>query len=599
MSASNLPRRTFVGASLTTATGAGLAMSGVGRAAAGLIPSTGRRVAVIGAGPGGLTAAHELAERGFSVTVYERKALGGKARSIPVSGTAAGGRADLPGEHGFRFFPGFYQNVTETMSRIPFGDQPNGVRDNLVAAEVTSMAWKGREFSIPVGPSGVTEMTPEAFGRFFTAAVGTSVEVPPQDLALFTSKAATFFASGPKRRMQQWENTSWSDFMRMDTLSPAGRALLVDFPTSALVAAKADVANTRTIGLMMEALFLSAARQGGYTDPDQLLNAPTNESWIDPWVLHLRGLGVQFNVGWTVTGLSCPQGRIKAASALDPTGAPRTIEADWFVLAVPVERAIPLLNAKILAIDPRLQRLRNLTTDWMNGVMIYTKEATPIVKGHVAYIGEPWALTSINQASFWGRDFASTYGDGSVRDCLSVDVSNWDAPGILYGKPAKECTRQEIVDEVIAQIRHALPDGDARLPDSNIHSWFVDPAITGEGTPSVANDEPLLVNTVSSWWDRPAATTKVPNLFLAADYVRSSVNLATMEGANEAGKAAANGVLDASGSLASRAVIRKLHEPLPSKVLWAEDDLAFDLGLPNAFDVVAPDRPAGTGLLPL
>ena len=53
----------------------------VGRAAPG------RSVAVFGAGVAGLTAAHELAERGYAVTVYERKALGGKARSIPVPNT--------------------------------------------------------------------------------------------------------------------------------------------------------------------------------------------------------------------------------------------------------------------------------------------------------------------------------------------------------------------------------------------------------------------------------------------------------------------------------------------------------------------------------
>ena len=50
----------------------------------------------------GLAAAHELAERGFKVTVYERNALGGKARSIAVPGTgarrpqAAARRARLP-----------------------------------------------------------------------------------------------------------------------------------------------------------------------------------------------------------------------------------------------------------------------------------------------------------------------------------------------------------------------------------------------------------------------------------------------------------------------------------------------------------------------
>src|SRR5215218_11469233 len=78
----------------------------------------GRRVAILGGGMAGLAAAHELVERGFRVTVYERKSLGGKARSIPVAGTAAGGRKPLPGEHGFRFFPGFYHHVPDSMRRI-------------------------------------------------------------------------------------------------------------------------------------------------------------------------------------------------------------------------------------------------------------------------------------------------------------------------------------------------------------------------------------------------------------------------------------------------------------------------------------------------
>src|SRR3569623_2295814 len=81
------------------------------------------RVAVLGGGVAGLTAAHELAERGFEVTVYEaRERLGGKARSFPGPG------ADLPAEHGFRFFPGFYKHVPDTMRRI-------GVDQHLVGAE--------------------------------------------------------------------------------------------------------------------------------------------------------------------------------------------------------------------------------------------------------------------------------------------------------------------------------------------------------------------------------------------------------------------------------------------------------------------------------
>ena len=98
------------------------------------VHSTGRRVAVLGGGMAGLTAAHELAERGFDVTVYEPTALGGKARSIPVARHRPGGRKDLPGEHGFRFFPGFYHHIPDTMRRIPFAGNAERRLDNLVVA---------------------------------------------------------------------------------------------------------------------------------------------------------------------------------------------------------------------------------------------------------------------------------------------------------------------------------------------------------------------------------------------------------------------------------------------------------------------------------
>src|SRR4051794_41532437 len=93
----------------------------------------------------GLAAAHELVERGFRVDVYERKALGGKARSFGVPGTAVGGRRALPGEHGFRFFPGFYHHVPDSMRRTPFAGNPQGVWSNLVdAVDGRSVRTEGR-----------------------------------------------------------------------------------------------------------------------------------------------------------------------------------------------------------------------------------------------------------------------------------------------------------------------------------------------------------------------------------------------------------------------------------------------------------------------
>ncbi|MEU8245468.1 FAD-dependent oxidoreductase [Nonomuraea sp. NPDC048916] len=588
-------RRELIAGSMAAAAGAVVGplagAPGAKAAAPSLVPaSAGQRVAIFGGGMGGLSAAQELAERGFQVTVYERKALGGKCRSIPVPGTAADGRRDLPGEHGFRFFPGFYQNLPDTMSRIPRAGG-GSVRDNLVSASLEVIAYRGREINIPVPGSIDGVLTPDSLKNYLRAAATLAGEVPILEVEFFISKLVAFATSGPRRRLGQWENMGFADFIKASRMSEGYRELLVKMFTASLVAAQPDKANTRTMGLMFEALAFSALGLGPYGPPDQVLNGPTNEVFIDPWVGYLGGLGVDLRVGWTATGITYSGGRITGVQVSDPSGASGTVTADHYVLALPIERIQPLITTSMKAADPALARLAGLTTDWMNGVMIYLKEPRPIAEGHLIYAGTPWALTSISQAQFWQNNFPTTYGDGTVKDCLSIDLSDWNTPGILFGKTAKQCTRPQIVQECLAQMRAALPNGATVLPDSLVHSWFVDPAITGEGTPSVANDEPLFINTTGSWADRPEATTKIPNLFLAADYVRNSINLATMEGANEGGRMAANAILDAAGSSATKARLFSLYLPSQFKSLYDTDDLRYRLGLPNQFDLLSPYWP--------
>ena len=99
---------------------------------------------------------------------------------------------------------------------------------------------------------------------------------------------------------------------------------------------------------------------------------------------------------------------------------------------------------------------------------------------------------------------------------------------------------------------------------------FLDPAIEFPNPTAAANLEPLLVNTAGSWAHRPDAVTRIPNLFLASDYVRTHTDLATMEGANEAARHAVNGILAASGSTAPECQIWPLSEPAafgPAKAL--------------------------------
>jgi uncharacterized protein with NAD-binding domain and iron-sulfur cluster len=136
-------------------------------------------------------AAHDLGERGFSVDVYERKpVLGGKARSMLVPSSGVAGRADLPGEHGFRFFPGFYKHVTDTMRRTPYGLHGNTF-DNLSVATRMLLARAGQTEITWLARS---PRTLEDF-RVFLLELLTPFGVPVDELSFFVSRILTIATS--------------------------------------------------------------------------------------------------------------------------------------------------------------------------------------------------------------------------------------------------------------------------------------------------------------------------------------------------------------------------------------------------------------------
>ncbi|MEU1816269.1 FAD-dependent oxidoreductase [Streptomyces roseifaciens] len=590
-------RRNFIGGAAAVAATAGTAALG-GRAEAaprarparaGGRSGGGPNVAVLGGGVAGLTAAHELAERGFQVTVYEKKAPGGKARSMDVPGSARGGRKALPGEHGFRFFPGFYQNLPDTMRRIPFPGNPNGCHDNIVASTEVMLARTGHEdIRLPFRTVGKPPplLTPDALRRALAGFLDAFGNIPVHETVYFASRLLVWLTSCDARRTGAWERVPWWEFIRAARMSPNYQRLLAIGITRNIVATKAEVASTKTVSTCIEAFLFNALGRGADGEPDRVLNAPTNEAWIDPWVAHLRSLGVTFRIGWAVRDLRIARGRITEAVVQDASGAKQSVTADHFVSAMPVEHARTTWNAQVRAADPQLARCDKLQTDWMTGIQFYLTEPTPVLHGHVNHIDSPWSITSVGQAQYWpGRDFRADYGDGAVADCLSVDVSEWDKPGILYGKTAKQCTREEVAREVWAQMKAGLNDtGRTVLSDAKIHSWFLDPAVE-IGGPRPVNDEQLLVHPAGTWYNRPSARTAIPNLFLCGDYVATDIDLATMEGANAAARAAVNALLDETGSRAERCTITPLYRAPELELFKAEDAIRHRMGLPNALDL--------------
>jgi uncharacterized protein with NAD-binding domain and iron-sulfur cluster len=353
--------------------------------------------------------------------------------------------------------------------------------------------------------------------------------------------------------------------------SPQYNEYLVQTMTRSLVAAKADKANAKVVGDIAVQI-LSGLLQPG-PSADWILNRPTSEIWIEPWRAFLQQQGVSFTFNRKTVAFNY-DGRKLTSVTLVPVdeqgrvcGEPEQVGGpdDYYIAALPVEVMARLLSGKanqpLRNADSQLANILDLgkRTAWMNGLQLYFRESLNLGEGHVVYLDSPWALTAVSQPQFWKDHLKlNTLGDGSVHDIVSLIISDWEKPGSWIQKPAKACSPDEIFEEVLMQMAHHmldLPITDERVAEKVgalrarfAHPPFLDPELKRQHPAKGAhyrNDSPLFINEPNTWRLQPDAKTRVPNLFLASDYVRTFTQLATMEAANEAARRAVNSIISA------------------------------------------------------
>jgi hypothetical protein len=305
---------------------------------------------VLGAGIAGLTAAHELIERGFQVTVYETRAderfasagptdgdatrgdhppikLGGLAASQFSTVGGGGSRARLrpfpgrrgvpsaperavPGEHGFRLFPAYYLHIWDLLQRIPLyelvrdGDRRSWrptartVMDNVrrVVVEATTLDRAPSLIFPREAPRSLGEM-------ITTGAQLAQFGFTPADVSTFVGRLARYLVTSPPRRAAELADRSAYEFFTGDpggrryAYSPRTEALLLDMPR-VLAAFDSHWGDARTNVTTYLQLLMHLDR--GESKADGVLNGPTTEAWFDHWYRHLSALGVRFVRGEAV-----------------------------------------------------------------------------------------------------------------------------------------------------------------------------------------------------------------------------------------------------------------------------------------------------------
>ncbi|MEF8856479.1 MAG: FAD-dependent oxidoreductase [Haloplanus sp.] len=351
--------------------------------------------------------------------------------------------------------------------------------------------------------------------------------------------------------------------------------------------------SARTIGQIYVQLMLDQIDPSRPTEA--VLNGPTSDVWIDPWIDYLTPLGVTVHTESPVTRIESDGTRV---TGVELAGG-ETVTADHYVAALPVEVMASLVTPELRRAAPSLSHVERLDTAWMNGIQFYLAEDVPLARGHQAYTDSPWALTAISQRQFWddGPFDVTAEEDGAVQGILSVIISDWERPGTVFDKPARECSREEIKTEVWHQLAAHLNRDTERLSEDMLYDWVLDPAIVEAGE-RMTNTEPLLINTVDSLRHRPRAVTGAPNLVLAADYVRTETDLATMESANEAARRAVGGIIDRTGVDAAPPQVWGLDEPRLFDPPKRQDEVAFKLGLPHPGEAERGLRKTVRGLGP-
>ncbi|MBP0006947.1 MAG: FAD-dependent oxidoreductase [Roseofilum sp. Belize BBD 4] len=669
------------------------------------------KVAIFGGGVAGMSAAQELIERGFDVEVYELRGIpGGKARSINVPDSAAPGKKPLPGEHGFRFFPGFYKNVTDTMKRIPYKNNPRGVFDNLVSVPYLALAQLNHNLTIlPASfPHSCWDLL-EDIELIIEAIVQN--QIPKHELKFFAARTWQLMTSCQERFIGEYEKISWWDYVDAERMSKAYQDLLAQGLTTSLVASRPKLANTKTAGEIYIQLLFDFTRISG---ADRVLNGPTNDVWIDPWLEYLRAKGVKYYLRHRLRRIEVAKDdkgtmRVTGAIVTDlETKTDKQIAADYYLAAVPADMMAGLLSKEILKGDPALATIESLgtSTAWMNGIQFYLNRDVVDIKGHILYAGTPWSLTSISQQAVWKKEEfpMEGFGKGNVKGIISAIASDWGYfinpnnnevganPGScsLYlgddgNKPAQVASPDQIKKEIWDEMKNSLKkDGKPLLKDEDLlpHGWFLDPDITNSSelvdnpekleevlnlylpdsfkalflwihqherdsvtleeianyleidqygarlevnaliakgfvgpiprpkdcpgaSPTVSctppkpenetlcyysrlrhdssaniNSEPLMVNVIDNWNLRPLSYSQIPNLFLASDYVRTNVDLATMEGANEAARYAVNSIIDASRTKVPYCKVWNLRQPIIYSLHRWSDRQRYQQGLP-------------------
>ncbi|MHA7651595.1 FAD-dependent oxidoreductase [Mycobacterium sp. ML4] len=551
-------------------------------------------VVIAGAGIAGMAAAMTLAEAGVRVTLCEAASEGGgKAKSLR---NAEG----QPVEHSLRIYLDYYQTLLTLFSRIP-AENGLSVLDNLVGVSAVRVTGKG-VIGRPSAPVALQRrsrgaariralinplqlLVRMALRSTLVVAGLARVGVPVSDTIHYLRAHLRLLWMCRDRFFAEMGDISYADFLQLNRKSAAAQAFFAALPRI-FVAARPTAEAAAIAPIILKALFHLTSVPVALGDTRlpsvMMMNGPTSERMVDPWIRHLRDLGVDVQFELRIDDIEFERGRVSALTSMDG----RRIACDYAILALPY-----LTLRKLAGKDQARQRLPHLiqqhaiALESSNGIQCFLRDipatwpsfARPGVPA--SHIDSEWSLVSVIQGEGFWQDVRLPEG---TRYVLSMTWSDVDRPGRIFGRPLSECSPEEILTECLAQ---------CGLDRSEISGWQLDYELlhlgdadyrAGALPPHLAyppaagrrmvNLSPLTILMPGARERSPRVHTEVPNLYLAGEAAYSpelTFFVPTMEKAASSGYLAAQGILSSVGPHAG--VPMQLRDPVPFAFLRRVD----------------------------
>lgn len=533
-------------------------------------------VAVYGAGIAGLTAAHELARRGWRVSVFdENPDAGGFFRSARCQQDG-----NTPSEYSWHGLGPWYHNAFDLMKQIPF-DAGGSVYERVLS----------RPIAFGVAPDRGHAQFDDAgsfpqVGRMFRMTRVDVVRWAWLMLKTWTANRRSIEFFSGLNAAEQWGRVlsptaaaTWracfgpwvgSDWTRV-SLHQAGlffRRQLITRPAHAHTADAEGAAWTQ------------GARSGWL-----LLRGPSSEVWFDPWVRYLQSLGVEFHFGHALHRFEFDGERIAAAHL----ESGQRVEADQHVLAInPYAAAAVLARMPALAALDQLRNFVPLAQDAPHAqvsfrVVFDERIRWPRPRCAVVLAESEFNITLFAQEQAWAPEVELGDGVGSLWTATACVSS---VPGKVHSVPLTHCTKMQFIDEVQAQIMRcgaldalvrAGNDGRS-LASFSIrrievwHEWVFSPQ-------GIVHRQPKWVNNTRNQPWQPAQRTPLPNLLLAGAHTRTDADVWSIEAAVESGRRAVR-------CLEPTVNVLPQYKPLPLRIMGAIDDALYRRGWPHVLHVM-------------